>query len=361
MQLIVSCLPALRRFYGVDGCHRIREAICELQSAMREGSALESAFADLPEMSPESRQHEGILALAAREHRADTILIVGSHAIVPFCVLYDQYARQHVYSDCLDLVRKGGHGWHEDAGVGRIVGDAHGTPGFIVGQLQRAANAHYAGGIELRNIMALTAEYCQSASRKVCRSWHTASTKTYACPPWGLSLGRYITTPFQPALLPRASLIYVALHGIKDVDFWFGESSDGAPPAAMAAEFAMLDARTADRASIEGSVICGSVCEGAYTFDRTETDSVCLALLKRGCQAFIGATAQTYEPDPPQRDLVLIDKLHALLVEEIASGTRLGRALVNARKRYSPKDAYDRVNALSLVLFGDPGLYRRNP
>ncbi|MEA1913262.1 MAG: hypothetical protein U9N06_05460 [candidate division WOR-3 bacterium] len=148
----------------------------------------------------------------------------------------------------------------------------------------------------------------------------------------------------------RTDMFYFNLHGSDKTNKWYGQGN-GKYPIALAPE---------NIPELGKAIVFTEACYGAYTIQKSISDSIALTFLKRGVRYFVGSTTIAYGPPvPPPTEADLIG---ALFFKEIVKGEKVGNALLNAKVKFFKEmidkqgflDGNDRKTLLQFVLYGNP-------
>lgn len=363
MHLIITSYQRLSGIYGQATLEQLRYSIADLAKARDERGlmttvvALEDGWPELEvagidSLEPQAVRQQVLLiaaALAQRDARLESLLIVGGHEIVPFI------SCPNPFTESSELFSDYGYGVSEFNEllmawpVGRLPGLPT-RPGPLVRLLSLAAR------MQRQPPLRPAQPFGYSAAL-----WGPAAQAVFAALPTGPQL--LISPPADAntldlALLDRAHPIYLNLHGVRDGLFWYGQAAQR--PGRMVLALRPVDL---EQVRLAGAAVISEACYGATIASDGLSESFALRFLLQGAACFVGATAITYGPlAPPLSDADLL--AYHLLQRFMQPGATAGAALQEARQltlrdTIQAQGFIDEDIARTLiqfVLYGDPTL-----
>jgi hypothetical protein len=296
---------------------------------------------------------------------AKYVLILGGDNIVPFFRVPDRTPvaapGQAILSDSYYFESHGSDLSHwPEAAVGRMPDGGDDVGELLVAQLGRSARAHRAGGLQLNGgNLGLSTHTWQVASASTYKRIDKFKKGFFTSPPIGraLSPAAGVKRLLDAAMLPKAGILFVNLHGHHAQPLWWGEQRVAGFPVRWPS---VLDLKLAQQIDFTDTVVFCEACHGAAIHRHTTTSSLALCALKQGAPAFFGSTVATYSITSPDAAVHLeagIDALFSHLIDQIVRRrARFGEALCDAKQYYQFDNAFDEKNGLGLTLLGDPML-----
>lgn len=379
MNVVVSSLARLRKRYGHTGVAQVEEALDELETARAAAGIASLRYMvelGVPQLGVAGAPLEwhalveqlGAIAgaLATRNERLESVLIVGGPQVVPFGLLTNpvQDRDRALPTDCVYGAAMVGPVEQDEEGlatsiygvdwpVGRLPDADEALPTLLVHSIRAAAAQHRRGELALTPALCYSTASWRTASQSVCAEINTLL-------PAGESFELIESPPTTADRLDRsvlggARMLYCNLHGISSAPHWYGQDrgNDALVTALRPDDFIGLD--------LSGTVLVSAACYGALLNHHTVADSLALRMLGQGLAAFIGATVITYGPlQPPssEADLLIVHVLRQIYslsgnIGEAFLGGRIAmlREIMMERGYLDDDDA---KTLLGFVLYGDP-------
>ncbi|MDX2171131.1 MAG: C25 family cysteine peptidase [Deltaproteobacteria bacterium] len=373
-KLIVTNVAALRTKYGTDGLAEIRTALAGLIVADAE-RGLVTRVIDLSSRAQmralrgravvdadHRRENKDAIDAAYRAVTPDYLLLLGSIDVIPHQSLANPLFDPSDEESDTDRTVPSDLPYACEAPYSRSIRDFRG-PTRVVGRLPDLTGAR--DPEYLLGLLRTAARY-RTRSRDAYDSyfglsvyWWRASTGLTLRTLFGSSDGLKTSPPQGPDwtrtdLAPR--IHFINCHGRAADPTFVGQShedSDEYP-----------DAHRADRIHervSDGAVVAAECCYGADLYDPARADDqpgLCYAYLGGGAYGYLGSTTIAYGPSSGNG---WADLLCRYFLEEVLRGASLGRALLEARHRYtlgmSVMQGEDLKTLAQFTLLGDPSIH----
>jgi hypothetical protein len=373
-KLIVTNVAALRAKYQAAGVAEIRGAL-EALIAADAGRGLVTRALDLssrtqmravrgrPVRDPgHRRENKDAIDAAYRAITPDYLLLLGSIDVIPhqrlINPLYDPddadgdtdpsvpsdlpYACEAPYSRLIRDFR----------GPTRVVGrlpDLTGAddPEYLIGLLRTAARYRTRARDAYDTYFGLSVYWWRASTGLSLRTLFGNSDGLKTSPPQGPDWTR-------TDLAPRVH--FINCHGRPADPTFVGQSHEDSEeyPEAHRAD------RVHERIS-DGAIVAAECCFGADLYDPARADgqpAICYAYLGSGAYGYLGSTTIAYGPSSGNG---WADLLCRYFLEEVLRGASLGRALLEARHRYtlgmSVMQGEDLKTLAQFTLLGDPSIH----
>jgi hypothetical protein len=292
--LVVTSRARLEAKFGQVGYAQIADGLEALNATILDVSTDDDTVID---GEIEAMGQEGI----------DAILIIGGHDIVPFSEMVNPKKDQDMLLLSDDLYADFDHDANQviDVPIARIPDG--GDLDLVLTQLSPPVAAE-SGAFTLANKNRLFAE--------------DIAQLIGASPRWSAPTQAFDISAGEL----QVPVLYFMLHGSGNSGTkWYGEL--GTP-----ADWTAIEAFHAAGARSQGVVLSGA-CYGAKIANYTPAESICLAFLKSGAKAFVGATAITYSHLKDGANQ-LGGLFHRLFFENLASGDSPLQAYFDAKRSF---------------------------
>ena len=311
-------------------------------------------------------------ALLKKGEMIGSVLIVGGDPVVPFHKLPNP-----ADDDDAEVPSDNPYGtldtnyFVSDWPVGRIPGEAGTDAGLLLEEIRNTIQYH-TDEIDSENwlnkLIRLLLFWDKAWAQQFSNSGYTAAvwqrSSLAAFRPLGegrnLALSPQGTIPaFDLKRSSTAPFSYYNLHGMAESGDWYGQkdSSDksGGPDFPVA-----LRAEEVSRLSSYSRIVYTEACYGGKVAEKTEKQSMALAMLGVGALGFVGSTTISY--GSVTTPLIGADLFGYLIMKYMRDGVNLGTAFIKSKvdfvnemnHRQGYLDAEDQKTLISFVLYGDP-------
>ncbi len=365
-KLIVTNRKALRAKYKTSGLKKIEARLKKLVAAdKKRGVSTELVAMDIqsdvaPHSAPKIRDHENpqqakdCIDALFNAIQPDYLLILGSPDVVCHQLLDNPVVGDEDLEVPSDLPYACDDGYSEEisdfVGPTRVVGrlpDIAGESDPVA--LLKAIDTAIAWQRRNRNAYntccAISTESWKGSTRKSVKKIFGSASVRFISPPSG--------PPWSKAeLKPR--MHFVNCHGLDFDTAFYGDDGAGQQPLA-------IDQADYDKRLRDGTVIAAECCFGAMLYDAPQfamPPGICNTVLYNGVYGFMGSTNVAYGPADSNG---YADLVCQYFMSNVRVGASIGRALLEARQRYSkgeaPLDPVDLKTLAQFNLMGDPSAH----
>ena len=368
-KLIVTNRKALRAKYKTSGLKKIEARLKKLVAAdKKRGVSTELVSMDIqsdvaPHSAPKIRNHEDpqqakdCVDALFNAVQPDYLMILGSPDVVCHQPLDNPVIGDEDLDIPSDLPYACDAGYSEEisdfAGPTRVVGrlpDVAGetNPKALLAAIDTAIAWRRRNRNAYNTCCAISTESWKGSTRKSVKKIFGNASVRFISPPWG--------PPWSKTeLKPR--MHFVNCHGLDFDTAFYGDDGAGQQP--LAIDQADYDTRLRD-----GTVIAAECCFGAMLYDAPQfaiPPGICNTVLYNGVYGFMGSTNVAYGPADSNG---YADLICQYFMANVRVGASIGRALLEARQRYSngeaPLDPVDLKTLAQFNLLGDPSVHPVN-
>ncbi len=365
-KLVVTNRKALRAKYGTKGLKKVEARLKKLIAAdKKRGVATKLVAMDIkaevkPHGAPQVRDHadpeqtKDTIDALFQALRPDYLMILGA----PDVVCHQSLDNPVIGDEDIDIPSDlpyacdAGFGTETSAFVGptRVVGrlpDIAGEsdPQALLEALDTATTWRRRTINAYKTCCAISAEAWKGSTKKSVKKIIGNARVDFISPPAGPPWSK-------DELGPR--LHFINCHG-QDVDpAFYGDDDAGLDP--LAIDQADYDGRLRD-----GTVLAAECCYGAMLYEAPFwglPPGICNTVLVNGAYGFLGSTNVAYGPADSNGYADLICRFFMV---NVRNGASVGRAMLEARQRYSkdeaPLDPVDLKTLAQFNLLGDPSVH----
>ncbi len=373
-KVIVTNASALRAKFGADGKRSVDAALKRLIAAdsargitcrvvaIDSAAAMKAAKGKAVSSPDDAPGAKRAIDAVARKHRPDYLMILGGPDIVPHQPLLNGLFTPGIDDDPTvpsDLPYACEQAYSTDPGrflgatrvVGRLPDLAGGSPratdpAYLVGLIDRAANAVRRPAEDFASFLGVTAEVWKESTDLTLLTMFGRDSASRPVPPQG--------PPWSAADL-ASRVIFINCHGAMADPSYYGEPATG--PRGYPEAFRASDLQGAVS---EGAVIAAECCYGAELYDPALAahQSIVNTALEHGAYGFFGSSTIAYGPADGNE---LADLITRYFIQQVLAGASIGRAALIARQRFvqqgAPMDPYELKTLTQFNLMGDPSIH----
>lgn len=365
-KLIVTNRKALRAKYSTSGLKKIEARLKKLISAdKKRGVTTELVAMDIksnvaPHSAPkvldhdDPRQTKDCIDALFNAIRPDYLLILGSPDVVCHQTLDNPVPGDDDLDVPSDLPYACDAAYSEEisdfAGPTRVVGRlpdiaAETDPAALLTAIDTATAWQRRNRNAYSTCCAISTESWKGSTRKSVKKILGSATVRFISPsagqPWS-----------KTKLKPR--MHFINCHGLDFDTAFYGDDGAGQQP--LAIDQADYDSRLRD-----GTVIAAECCYGAMLYEAplfAIPPGICNTALYNGVYGFLGSSNVAYGPADSNG---YADLICQYFMVNVRNGASTGRALLEARQRYSngeaPLDPVDLKTLAQFNLLGDPSVH----